>query len=153
MPWWVSPSTRSPSSAREPSDSSASSTPWRASQSSMKLRNGRPASGITGFGVVRVSGLSLVPSPPARTTASIGRPLAADALVRVAGARHELAVEEVAPVHDERLLELLLHLARPVELAELGPLGHEHHRIGAVDRLHGGARDRRAAEEIGGAAG
>ena len=43
--------------------------PCECTQSSMKERNGRPASGITGFGVVSVSGLSRVPSPPASTRA------------------------------------------------------------------------------------
>src|SRR3954453_994031 len=102
MPWGSSPRTRGPAPALYPSASRASSTPGRGSQSSMKLRNGRPASGMTGLGVVRVSGRSLVPSPPARTTASISLPLPADALVGVAGAGEELAVEEVAAVDHER---------------------------------------------------
>src|SRR4051794_28019369 len=117
----------------------------------MKLRNGRPASGITGFGVVRVSGLSRVPSPPARTSACIvtwRAGLAADALVGVAGAGQELAVEEVAPVHDERLGHALLDLALPVQLAELGPLGHEHDGVGPVDRLARRAADARPAEHV-----
>src|SRR3954452_5100499 len=98
--------------------------PWRASQSSMKVRNGRPASGMTGFGVVRVKGRRRVPSPPASTSACI-RPLAPHALVRVAGAGEELAVQEVASIDDEWLPDAVLYLAVPVELAELGPLRHE----------------------------
>src|SRR4051794_37659322 len=145
MPCRMSPSTRATSGARYPSESSASSMPWRASQSSMKLRNGRPARGMTGLGVVSVSGRSRVPSPPARTTACIPAALAPDALVRVAGPREQLTVEEVAAVDHERLADPLLHVALPVELAELGPLGDQHDRIRPVHRLARGDADPRAA--------
>ena len=57
------------SSDMKPQERITSSTPWERTQSSMNDRNGRPASGITGFGVVSVSGLSRVPSPPASTRA------------------------------------------------------------------------------------
>ena len=53
----------------KPHERITSSAPCECTQSSMKERNGRPASGITGFGVVSVSGLSRVPSPPASTSA------------------------------------------------------------------------------------
>src|SRR3954464_9353834 len=99
--------------------------PWRARQSSVKLRNGRPASGMTGFGTVRVSGRSRVPSPPARTSACIGGS-APHALVCEAGGCECLAVEVVAAVDDQRALHGVLYIVRPVELLELWPLGHEH---------------------------
>jgi hypothetical protein len=65
----LTPRTCSTASDINPHDRITSSTPWLASQSSMNVRNGRPANGITGFGVVSVSGRSRVPSPPARTSA------------------------------------------------------------------------------------
>ena len=98
--------------------------------------NGRPANGITGFGVVSVSGRSRVPSPPARTSActrqaSTADRRPADALVGEAGCAQRLVVEEVPPVHDERVAHQVLHRPRPVELAELRPLGDEHGGVGA----------------------
>src|SRR3954447_794089 len=69
MPLWMSPRTAWAASERKPSERMASSTPWPCSQSSMKLRKGRPASGSTGFGVVSVSGRRRVPAPPASTSA------------------------------------------------------------------------------------
>src|SRR5947209_5321743 len=123
---WACPKTRSTASERYPHDSSTSSTPWRPSRSSMNDRNGRPASGITGFGSVSVSGRRRVPSPPASTRACIS---AADALVREAGAAQQLGVEVVAAVDDERVGHPALDLAGPVELVELRPLGDEHGRL------------------------
>src|SRR5919201_4965091 len=102
MPPYSSPSTPSPAWARKPQESSTSSTPCPFTQSSMKVRNGRPASGITGLGTVWVSGRRRVPSPPASTRACISS--AADALVREAGPHQLVAVEEVAAVDYQRLL-------------------------------------------------
>ena len=48
----------------------------------MNVRNGRPANGITGFGVVSVSGRSRVPSPPARTRACTRQASTADVVCR-----------------------------------------------------------------------
>ena len=48
----------------------------------MNVMNGRPANGITGFGVVSVSGRSRVPSPPARTSACTRQASTADAAGR-----------------------------------------------------------------------
>src|SRR3954468_24570831 len=112
----------------------------------MNVRNGRPASGITGFASASVSGRRRVPSPPASTSACTGPGLPADALVREALVPQEGTVEEVAPVDDERLAHLGLG-GGPVELAELGPLGHEYHGVGPVDRLLGRVAHRRAAQE------
>ena len=46
----------------------------------------------------------------------------------------------------------LLHLAGPVELAELGPLGHQHGRVGAGQRIERGRRHLSAAQQLAGAA-
>src|SRR6266480_6624218 len=113
----------------------------------MKVRKGRPASGITGFGTESVSGRSRVPSPPARTSAcnsarprdgllrpaeTLGR--AADALDGEARRGQKLRVEEVASVDDDRPAHALLDLG-PVELAELRPPRNEHRRVGAAERV------------------
>src|SRR4051812_46620902 len=116
----MSPSTSCTPSDRKPHDRITSLTPCERSQSSMKVRNGRPASGITGLGTVRVSGRRRVPSPPASTSACIGS--AAYALVAEAGLLQRLGVEEVAPVDDQRHAHPFAQ-RRPVELAELFPLG------------------------------
>src|SRR5919204_5426195 len=108
MPLCSSPSTSSTACAKKPHESSTSSTPWPLSQSSMNVRNGRPASGITGFGTVWVSGRRRVPSPPASTSACISS--AADALVREAGPHQLVAVEEVAAVDYQRLLHPVPHV-------------------------------------------
>src|SRR3954449_13180158 len=107
----MSPSTCFTPSDMKPQDRITSSTPWVCAQSSMKVRKGRPASGITGFGVVYVSGRRRVPSPPASTSACT---LPADPLVGEAGRDERIAVQEVAAVDDERDAHALLHLARPV---------------------------------------
>ncbi len=65
----MSPSTASTPSERKPQERITSVTPWKRTQSSRKVRNGRPARGITGLGTVRVSGRRRVPSPPASTSA------------------------------------------------------------------------------------
>src|SRR5437867_4271554 len=103
----MSPRTLLTASARNPHERIASSTSSRRSQSSMNVRKGRPASGITGIGTVKVSGLSRVPSPPARMSACTG--LHADALVREPGPLETLPLEKVAAVDDERRLHPLLH--------------------------------------------
>src|SRR5918999_6198112 len=103
----MSPSTLLTAPDRKPHDRITSSAPWRRSQSSMNDRNGRPASGITGLGVVRVRGLSRVPSPPASTSACTRLP--ADPLVCETGLDERVAVEEVAPVHHERHAHPALH--------------------------------------------
>src|SRR3954465_15057821 len=108
MPSCSSPSTSSTWGARKPHESSTSSTPCPRSQSSMKLRKGRPASGITGLGTVCVSGRRRGPSPPAGTSACIR--LAPDALVREAGRDQLVPVEEVATVHKQRRVHQLLHV-------------------------------------------
>src|SRR5918994_4534629 len=142
----MSPRTALTASDMNPQERITSSTPWECAQSSMKLRKGRPASGITGFGVVRVSGLSRVPSPPASTRACM--PLPPDPLVGESGLHERLAIEEVAAVHHQRHAHAALDLAGPVELAELGPLGHEHHGVGAIDRVEGGFGDPGAGEHV-----
>src|SRR5919199_5971120 len=131
MPSYSSPSTCSTACDRKPHERIACSTPWRPSQSSMNVRNDRPASGMTGFGTESVSGRSRVPSPPARTSArksggprdGLGPARATDPLERVAERAEQLGVQEVAPVDHERPRHPLLDLAAPVELAELRPLG------------------------------
>src|SRR6478672_9651441 len=130
MPLWMSPSTACTASERKPSDRIASSTPYPCSQSSMKLRNGRPASGITGLGTVSVSGRRRVPSPPASTSACTAR-LPADALVGEARRGEQLAVEEVAAVDDERALHRPVRRS-PVEVPELRPFGDQHGGVGAL---------------------
>src|SRR5215210_4831348 len=119
----MSPSTSLTASDMKPHERITSSVPCERAQSSMKVRNGRPASGITGFGVVCVSGRSRVPSPPASTSACT---LPADPLVGEARGHQLVAVEEVAAVHHERHAHAALDLTGPVELAKLGPLRHEH---------------------------
>src|ERR671935_875801 len=148
MPSCSSPSTSSTACARKPHESRTSSTPWPRSQSSMKLRNGRPASGITGLGTVCVSGRRRVPSPPASTRACME--LAPDALVGEAGGGELVPVEEVATVHQQRLLHQLLHVVSPVEFRELRPLGDEYGAVGPVERLlrRGADADARA-EHVG----
>src|SRR3954471_3546635 len=146
MPSCSSPSTSSTAWARKPHESSTSSTPWPRSQSSMNVRNGRPARGMTGFGTVRVSGRSRVPSPPARTSACIGGS-APHALVREAGGGERLAVEVVAAVDDQRRLHGVLYIVRPVEVLELWPLGDEHRAVGALERLERRVADLHARAE------
>src|SRR3954451_17175579 len=126
----MSPRTALTASDMKPQERITSSTPCECAHSSRNERNGRPASGFTGFGVVRVSGLSRAPAPPASTRACM--PLPADPLVGESGLDELLAVEEVAPVHHQRHAHAALDLAGPVELAELRPLGHQHHGIRAV---------------------
>src|SRR5438270_1050651 len=111
----------------------------------MNDRNGLPASGMTGFGSVSVSGRRRVPSPPARTSACMS---AADALVHVPRAAEQLAVEEVAAVDDERIGHPPLDLAGPVELAELRPLGDEHRGLGAVERVERRRGDDGCTEDL-----
>src|SRR5919201_2588025 len=146
MPSYSSPRTSSTAWARKPQESSTSSTPWPRSQSSMKLRNGRPASGITGFGTVRVSGLRRVPSPPARTSACISRSTP-HALVGEAGGAESLAVEVVAAVDDQGCLHRVLDPVFPVELPELRPLRDQHRPVGALERLERGIADLHAGAE------
>src|ERR1700750_1862166 len=112
MPSYCSPSTSSTWWARKPHESSTLSTPWTRSQSSMKVKKGRPASGITGLGTVCVSGRRRVPSPPASTSACMELP--ADALVGEAGRDRLVAVEVVPAVHHQRCLHQLFHVAHPV---------------------------------------
>src|SRR3954471_1543387 len=125
----MSPSTSCTPSDRKPHDRITSLTPCERSQSSMNVRKGRPASGITGLGTVRVSGRRRVPSPPASTSACMGS--AADALVAEARLLQRLAVEEVAPVDDERHPHPVTQ-GRPVQLAELVPLGYQHDAVDAL---------------------
>src|SRR5439155_9595149 len=56
-------------SSRYGDDNKASPTPCAARSSRTWSRNGRSTSGMSGFGMVSVSGRSRVPSPPTRTTA------------------------------------------------------------------------------------
>src|SRR3954452_7373 len=98
---------------------------------------GRFASGSTGLGTGVVSGRSLVPSPPASTTACTRKRLLAlrqrlargrdssppDSLVDEAGRAHGLVVEQVAAVDDHRVGHATADLGE-IELAELRPLGH-----------------------------
>src|SRR4051812_32950487 len=179
MPLWMSPRTAWAASERNPSERMASSTPWPCSQSSMKLRKGRPASGSTGFGVVSVSGRRRVPSPPASTSActsgssrsmagpeaadarapSREEPLtgygrrdvggAADALVREARGHQRVAVEEVASVDDQRVSHALLDLTGPVELRELRPFGHENRTVSAVERVERAVAELGATDQLG----
>ena len=109
--------------------------------------NGRSTSASAGFGWVSVSGRSRVPSPPTSTRARIsssaphgGRGPATDPLVGEARGLEPPRIEEVAPVHDQRVRhppgELL-----PVELGELGPFGDQDRRIGALERVDGRLSD------------
>src|SRR5436853_3258483 len=118
----------------------------------MKLRNGRPASGMTGFGSVSVSGRRRVPSPPASTSACTATGLPADALVRETLLLEEGTVEEVAPVDDERLAHPVLDRG-PVELAELGPLRDEDGGVGIRESVVGRVAHLRAAQQVPGAIG
>src|SRR3954453_7646294 len=99
----------------------------------MNVRKGRPASGITGFGSVSVSGRRRVPSPPASTSACTAR-LPADALVGEAGRGEQLAVEEVAAVDHQRPAHGRARRG-PVELSELGPFRHEHRGVYTLESL------------------
>ena len=99
------------------------------------------------FRVWSVSGRSRVPRPPTRITAGrltaradLGR--AADAVVGEAGRTQLGRVEHVPAVDQQRIPHAPGRLA-PVELGELGPLGHEHGRVGAVERLQRVGADRR----------
>src|SRR5919197_1268513 len=112
----------------------------------MKLRKGRPASGMTGLGTVSVSGRSRVPSPPARTNACISCS-APHALVRETCRGERLAVEVVASVDDERRLHDVLYIVRPVEFLELCPFGHEHCAVRPVERLERRVADLHAGTE------
>src|SRR6266511_1056318 len=89
------------------------------------------------------------PAPPVTRTftrALSGRQdgLPSDRVILEAEATHALRLPEVAPVEDQGALELA---AQPleVEVLELVPLRHQHHRVGAVGRLVG-----RVAERDGG---
>src|SRR3954447_6231001 len=146
MSSYSSPSTSSTACARKPQESSTSSTPWPRSQSSMKVRKGRPARGMTGFGTVRVSGRSRVPSPPARTSACI-LGSAPHTLVGEARGDQPLAVEVVAAVDDQRGLHRVLYIVRPVEVLELWPLRDEHRPVRSLKRLEGGVADLHAGAE------
>src|SRR5919109_182760 len=141
----MSPSTRCTPSERNPQERITSSTPWPRSQSSMNERNGRPARGITGLGVVYVSGLSLVPSPPARTSACTCLP--AYSFVGEARRGQTVLVEEVPPVDDEGGSHPALDVPAPIELLELGPLGDQNHGVGAVERLDGAGADPGVSED------
>src|SRR5215211_4379023 len=146
----MSPSTRLTPSERKPQEMIASSTPCERTQSSMKERKGRPASGITGFGVVYVSGRSRVPSPPASTRACIRDPPPGsppDPLVGETSGHERLAVQEVAAVHYQRHAHPALHVTSPVELPELRPLGDEHHGVGALHRVERRLADPSAGEQ------
>src|SRR5216683_1642522 len=89
------------------------------------------------------------PAPPVTrifTRALSGRQdgLPSDRVVLEAEASHALRLPEVARVDDHRALKLA---AQPleVEVFELVPLRHQHHRVGAFGRLVG-----RVAERDGG---
>src|SRR3954470_6436322 len=129
-----SPSTLRTAVARKPHDMTTSSTPWRASHSSMKTMNGRSTSGTTGLGTVEVRGRRRVPSPPTRITACMSAPSRSpDALVGQPGRRDGRGIERVAPVDDELAAHGLGHRVE-VELFELVPLGDEHGRVGPGHR-------------------
>ena len=62
-----------------------------------------------------------------------------------------LSVQEVAAVDDERIAHPLAERL-PVELGELRPLGHEHRRVGALQRLLGRSGELNAGQQLGGGA-
>src|SRR5215207_5183215 len=136
-----SPSTLWTPEAMKPQEITTSSTPCPRSHSSMNAMNGRSTSGTTGLGTGEVNGRRRVPSPPARIRACISGPLAPpDAFVGEPGRGDRGAVERVASVDDEAAG----HAGGggvPVEFTELGPFGHEHDRVGAIER-----RERRVGE-------
>src|SRR4051812_15847874 len=119
--------------ARKPHDMITSSTPWRRSHWSMKRRKGGSTGGRTGWGTVRVSGRSRVPSPPTRITAcTAGASLPPDALVDQTRRAHGLRVQRVAAV-DEHLAAHRVGDGAQVDALELVPLRDEHHGVGAAD--------------------
>src|SRR3954451_22239498 len=93
---------------------------------------GRSTSGTTGLGTVEVSGRRRVPCPPTRITAWMRSP-PPDALVHEPRGAHGAGVERVATVDHEVPAHARGDLA-PVELEQLAPLGHEHGRVGALER-------------------
>ena len=112
--------------------------------------NGRSTSGTTGLGTVEVSGRRRVPSPPARISACISRPVArrpSDGLVDQARGARGLRVDEVAPVDEQRAAHRPLD-AGEIELEELRPLRHQHDRIRPLDRLGRGRGERDAADQL-----
>src|SRR5712691_11106364 len=76
------------------------------------------------------------PAPPETTARGLAPPalLAANAAVREAQAAHRVRDVDVAPVDHNRRSHRGLE-AREVELAELVPLGHDHHRVRAGREL------------------
>ncbi len=73
---------------------------------------------------------------------------AADSLVLEAAGAKGVGIERVAAV-DEQRVPHPLHRGRPVEIDELGPLGHEDRRIRVVERLEGGRGHVDSVEVVG----
>ena len=74
---------------------------------------------------------------------TVGR--AADRVVHEAGVPHRGGIQHVAAVDEERTAHAGRRVA-PVELRQLGPLRHEHRRVGAVERLQRILVDRRLGQ-------
>src|SRR5262249_42634134 len=97
--------------------------------------SGRPAMGTSDFGRPPAASPSRSALPPARMIASMAlRRRSADAVVAEAGGVHFLRIEQVAAV-DEHGCVHGPREPRPVELAQLRPLGDDHGRIGSRYRL------------------
>src|SRR3954470_1991854 len=137
-------------------DITTSSTPWLLSHSSMYARNGRSTSGTIGLGTVEVRGRSRGPSPPTRITACTRPPpshgqgdpaLAPDPLVVQARRADRVRLQRVAPVDDQPAVHRLGD-GRPVEVAELVPLGDQHDRVGVAHRVDGRVGELDAVDEL-----
>src|SRR5262245_4129561 len=168
MPPWRSPNAASIWSGKYPHEMIERSTSCRARCSKVYARRGRSTSGSMSLRVRSVSGRSLVPCPPTRITAgrlTSGPPppacghageiwvpsrppaegerlsyRATDAFVDEAEGLQRLGIEEVAAVDDDIAAHPPRRL-RPVELADLGPLGDDDDAVRAVQRREGGIRN------------
>src|SRR5271167_1845237 len=122
-----SPSTLRTLVARNPQDMITSSIPCWWSHSSMNEMNGLSTSGTTGLGTVEVSGRRRLPSPPTRITACTPSP-PSYALIHQTGRTDGVRVQGVAPV-DHQITAHGLADELPVEVYELGPLGHQDYGV------------------------
>ena len=108
----------------------------------------RPAARAVAPARARLSSLRSPRFPPCPRIREHGRPARAglrsppDAFVREPCGPHRLGVESVATVDQDVAAHGSCDLV-PVELAELGPLGHEHHGVGALHRV-----ERRPGREL-----
>src|ERR1039458_468705 len=141
-----SPSTFRTLVARNPQDMITSSTPCWRSHSSMNEMNGRSTSGTTGLGTVDVSGRRRLPSPPTRIAAWMPSP-PSYALIDQARRTHGVRVQRLAPV-DHQIAAHGGGDQLPVEIHELGPLGHQDYGVGVGDGREGRVSERDPPDEL-----